>query len=70
MEFRLINVVRAAPKLQVIHGRFAAVRIWDHMMKLQEAALLAPARQSDKGALRAIPIPHCAPHMRWHVPCA
>jgi len=76
----LMDIVRATPQAQPLHGGRAARRKGLPVVKLEEAAFRAPtppsrrdgasARQAllpDEGALTAVPLPDRAAHGRGNV---
>ena len=56
-----IDVVRATPQFQILHGRFSAFRIGNHVMKLEKARFFASPGLSAKRTASFVAPPHFAP---------
>lgn len=68
-EHRLIGIGAAAPDLQVLRRRRAALGKWLNVVKLEEPGFRAPPRRSNERAPALVARPHFTPDRRRHVPC-
>ena len=64
---RLVDIVCAAAKGDVLGCRCTADAIWLHVVKLQERSLAAPPRRTFERAATTISAPHRTPHSRGDV---
>src|SRR5262249_39959614 len=65
---RFVPIVRAAPELQILRGRGAAIGKWPHVMKLEESRLGASTVRPDERAPARVARPYMSLYCSGHSP--